>query len=257
MNLLKESSTKGSLFMPRVLAINSSPFMNQGNTAALLEPFLEGMKAEGAEIDLVYTKKMKVAPCQAELHCWLRTPGQCHQRDDMDNLMPKLAAADVWVLATPVFVDGMSGPMKILLDRIMPLMEPWFVVREGHCRHPLRENTRAGKVVLVSTCGLWEIDNFDPLLLHIQAICRNAQREFAGALLRPHGPVYKMMADKAKGVGDILEAARQAGRQVIQTGRIAPELEKCVSRDLMPRKTYLRIANSSFRRSLGSGSDGQ
>ena len=43
----------------------------------------------------------------------------------MDVLLPGLAAADVWVLATPVFMDGMTGPLKNLLDRMLPLIQPF------------------------------------------------------------------------------------------------------------------------------------
>ncbi|MFG1691625.1 NAD(P)H-dependent oxidoreductase, partial [Gemmatimonadota bacterium] len=60
---------------------------------------------------------------------------------------PKLREAEVWVLATPVFVDGISGPMKDLLDRFIPLIQPFVELRDGHCRHPLREGTERGKLV--------------------------------------------------------------------------------------------------------------
>jgi multimeric flavodoxin WrbA len=40
----------------KVLAINSSPRMDKGNTALILNPFLEGMKEAGAEVDLFYTR---------------------------------------------------------------------------------------------------------------------------------------------------------------------------------------------------------
>jgi multimeric flavodoxin WrbA len=39
----------------KVLAINSSPRMGRGNTALILNPFLEGMKGAGAEVELFYT----------------------------------------------------------------------------------------------------------------------------------------------------------------------------------------------------------
>jgi multimeric flavodoxin WrbA len=49
----------------RALAINSSPRMEGGNTALVLNPFLSGMREEGAEIELFYTKKLKIDPCLA------------------------------------------------------------------------------------------------------------------------------------------------------------------------------------------------
>lgn len=46
----------------------------------------------------------------------------------------------------------------------------------------LREGTKDGKVVLVSSCSYWETDNIDLLLAQAKAL-----RGFAGAVLRPHG----------------------------------------------------------------------
>ena len=103
----------------KVLALNSSPKMNEGNTALILNPFLEGMREGGAEVELFYTKKLTINPCQGEYNCWFKTPGKCFQKDDMQMLYPKIREADVLVLATPVYVDAMSGPMKGLLDRLL------------------------------------------------------------------------------------------------------------------------------------------
>lgn len=82
----------------KVVAINSSPNMGKGSTAMILTPFLEGMKEAGAQIELFYTKKLDIKPCQGEFNCWLKTPGKCFQQDDMQMLLPKLGSSDIWDL---------------------------------------------------------------------------------------------------------------------------------------------------------------
>ena len=104
----------------KVLAINSSPKMDKGNTAMILNPFLEGMKEAGAEVELFYTSKLNIHPCTGEFNCWLKTPGECLHNDDMKMLFPKVTEADVIVFATPVYVDGVTGPMKNFIDRLLP-----------------------------------------------------------------------------------------------------------------------------------------
>jgi multimeric flavodoxin WrbA len=231
----------------KVIAVNGSPNMCEGNTALILNPFLEGMKEEGAEVELFYTKKLKINPCLGELSCWIKTPGKCIQKDDIEMLLPRMAEADVWVFTTPVFVDGMSGPMKKLVDRaIIPLADPRFELHDGHCRHPRREGTKGGKIVLVSSCGYWEMDNFDPLLAHMKAISKNADREFAGALLRPHGVVLRRMIEGSMPVDDIFEAAKEAGRQLVANGRMYPETLNTVSRELLTLKQYIKGLNQAF-----------
>jgi multimeric flavodoxin WrbA len=234
----------------KVVAINASPKMERGNTAAIMIPFLEGMEEAGAEVELFYTRNLQIHPCQGDLACWANTPGMCSQKDDMEMLLPKLADADIWVFATPVYVDGMPGPLKNIVDRAIPLVQPFFELRDGHCRHPLREEVKHGRLVLVASCGFWEMDNFDPLLVHVRAMCRNMGREFAGALLRPHGHALKWMLKKGEPVNDVIDAARLAGRQLIQEGGMSSQNLAAVSRPLVPLDTLIQASNQKFREKL-------
>jgi multimeric flavodoxin WrbA len=143
----------------KVLVINSSPRMDKSNTAMILNPFLEGMKEAGAEVELFYTSKLNIHPCTGEFYCWLKKPGECLHNDDMQKLYPKFTEADVVVFASPLYVDGFTGPMKNLIDRTVPLVYPYFELRDEHCRHPRRGETKVCKYVLVSNCGFWEKDN--------------------------------------------------------------------------------------------------
>lgn len=236
----------------KVLAINGSPHGEKGNTALILTQFLDGMKLAGAEVELFYTKKMKIKPCLGEYNCWFNTPGVCSQEDDMQELIPKLMEMDVLVFATPLYVDGMTGPMKNLLDRAIPIGDPIIEMRNGHCRHIGRKKIKEGKLVLVSNCGFWELDNFDPLVVHMQAVSKNLGREFAGALLRPHGPALKAMMNQGMPVHDVLDAAKEAGRQLVKDGRMNPETLKIVSRELLPQQMYVNIANQYAREKLSA-----
>jgi len=234
----------------KVLAVNGSPMMDKGNTALILTPFLAGAKEAGAEVEVLYTKKLAVNPCQGEFNCWFKKPGNCFQDDDAALVRPKFARADIWVLATPLYVDGMSGPMKNLLDRLIPLIEPLIELRDGHCRHPLREGVKGGKVVLVSSCGFPEMDNFESLVSHVRAVCRNLNREFAGAVLRPSGPMLRILVDMGAPPGDIFDAAREAGRQLVREGTMATEVLDTVGREIVPREIFIEQANEHIRQVL-------
>jgi multimeric flavodoxin WrbA len=234
----------------KVLALNASPLMEKGNTALLLKPFLDGMREEGCEVDLIYTCKLHVKPCLGDRACWTRTPGRCVQSDDVSALLPKFQEADIIVFAAPLYYDGMPGNLKNLIDRLIPLLEPYFVLRDEHCRHPPRQPHKHSKVVLISNCGFWEKDNFDPLIAHMQAICRNACWKFAGALLRPHGEALAYMVNKGLPVGDVLTAAKDAGKELARTGKISERNLKIVSRELAPLKTYVEMTNRGFKQAL-------
>ena len=231
----------------KVLAINSSPNKDKGNTALILGPFLDGMKEAGAEVELYYTRNLKINPCYGDFSCWTREGGKCSQDDDMAMLDPKIRGADILVLATPVYCDGVTGPMKNLLDRTVPQVQPFFEVRDNHIRHPLQGNVKESKIVLVSNCGFWEADNFDPMIAHIKAYCKNAKAEFSGALIRPHGPALKEMLEMGMPVKDVIDACKDAGRQLVKNGKISSDTLNTISRVLLPRDVYLDNVNRYFQ----------
>jgi multimeric flavodoxin WrbA len=230
----------------KVLAINSIPSMEKGNTALILNPFLKGMKEAGAEVELFYTKNLKINPCQAEYSCIFRTPGECFQKDYMQMLYPKFGA-DVIILASPVYTDAVNGPMKNLMDRCLPLIQPSFEVRDGHSRHPARNIIAKHKIVVVSSCSLWELDNFDPLVSHMKAFCRNLDCSFVGTLLRPHALAFKTMLGTGAPVKDIIDATEKAGRQLMKDGQMSEKTQDVISRILLPLQAFIQNINQMFQ----------
>jgi len=240
--------------MVKVLAINSSPHMSKGSTAIILNQFLEGMKEKGAEIELFYTKKLNIKPYAACLNCWFSPEGKCSIRDDMDKILPKIAETDVFVVASPIYVDGITGPMKNLIDRMLPLLDPFVELRDGHCRHPVRDYSKRSKVVYVASCTWWKLDNFDPMILYMKAMCANMGREFAGALLRPHAGAMMYLKIKGNSIDDIINATKDAGRELIEYGKLSIENLKTISRELVPLDEYIRLFNQDMKNAVKSAS---
>jgi multimeric flavodoxin WrbA len=237
----------------KVLAINGSPRMRRGNTALILGPFLEGMGEAGAEVELLYTRKLDIKPCLGCFGCWIKTPGRCVQEDDMAILLPQLREADIWAWATPLYFDGVSGPLKNLIDRLTPLLRLHAEVRDGRSRHVVEEQDTPGRVVLVSNCGLWEMENFNTLVAYIDAACQHVEREFAGALLRPHGQTLRDLLKRGEPVDDVLDAARKAGRQLVRDGKMSAEALATVGRELVTRDDYITNMNQTAERLPGGG----
>lgn len=230
----------------KIIAINASPKMEKGNTSLILTPFIEGLQEAGAEVELFYTEKLNINSCKGDISCWVKTPGECFQDDDMKMLLPKLNQADIWVFATPLYMDGLTGPMKTLIDRICPSAQPFMELRDGHNFHVIREGVKTGKIVLVANCGFWELDNFDPILSFMKAFSRNVMREFAGALLRPHGPAMRFA--KGEKMNETNAAAKEAGRQLVTKGTISSETLGAVSRELLPLDHYIQSINQGFEK---------
>jgi multimeric flavodoxin WrbA len=94
----------------KVLAINSSPKRDKGNTALILNPFLDGMREAGADVELLYTSDLRINPCHGDFSCWTKTPGICGQKDDMNMINEKMRQAEVLVLPPQSIAMASSVP---------------------------------------------------------------------------------------------------------------------------------------------------
>ena len=239
--------------MTTVFAINGSPNMEKGNTALLLGAFLEGMKEAGAAVELFYAKRLNIKPCLGEFHCWDEKPGECITQDSMQSIYPKLRAADVLVLATPVYIP-LPGEMQNFLNRLCPLLDDFLEFREGRTRVRFRDDVKIRKIVLVSTSGWWEMGNLDTVLRIAEELAKDAGQELAAAVLRPHAHLMKENKQKGK---IVLDAAKQAGVQLIKDGRISKKLLDTISQPLISEEEYRQRSHEAYRKTrskLGSSS---
>lgn len=220
--------------MTKVVAINGSPKMEKGRTAKILMPFLEGIKDGGGSVELFYSRRLNVKPCDGEFYCWNKKPGQCYIDDSMQLLYPKLRQADILVLATPVYVP-LPGEMQNLINRIVPLMEPVLKLQNGRTRARFRADVKISKIALVSTCGWWEKANFQTVLRIVKELAKDVNVEFAGALLRPHS---RHMSENKEKAEKIFDAAKQAGYQLAKEGRIPNELLEIIGQPLVSKKEW-------------------
>ena len=89
---------------------------------------------------------------------------------------------------------------------------------------------------------------FDPLLAQMKALYSipEANSEFVGALLRPmaEGMNEMIKAGETRLVDEISLAAKEAGEQLAKEGRISEEIQKRVSKPLMPRDAYYKAAQA-------------
>lgn len=229
--------------MTQALVINASPNRGNGNTARLLGRFTAGLSAAGATVETINVYDLNVKPCLGCFTCWVKTPGECVQRDDMDTVLPKLAEADIVVFGTPVYVDGMSGPLKTLVDRLLPVVQAFVELREGRIRHIPRPGSRNPSFVLAATSGFPEPETFDPLIGHVKAMCKNLSWHYAGALTVPGG----LRRDAVEKVG---RAAAEAGKQVVELGEILGETEAEMRRHQIRVNRYVHRDNAAFRKRL-------
>ena len=97
-----------------ILVLQGSPNI-QGSTSVLVEEFSRGAREAGHSVTRVDVARLDIAPCTGCVACGYEGP--CVQHDDMDGLRRQILAADMLVLATPLYYYGMTAQLKSVIDR--------------------------------------------------------------------------------------------------------------------------------------------
>lgn len=101
--------------MKKVLILAGSPRMH-GNSNTLCDEFAKGATEAGHEVEKINIARKKIAACLGCNACY-RNGGSCVQKDDMEEIREKMLAADVIVLASPIYFYSMTAQLKTVIDR--------------------------------------------------------------------------------------------------------------------------------------------
>lgn len=77
-------------------------------------------------------------PCTGCFNCWLKTPGICVFKDDAAEIMKAEINSDRVLYLCPVTWGSYSPSLKILQDRSLGRVLPFFVTHKGETHHPPR-----------------------------------------------------------------------------------------------------------------------
>lgn len=178
----------------RVLIFQGSPRKN-GETAALIEPFISELVNKGIEAKTISLYDKKISPCIECYQCQDR-PGEygCSIQDDMYGIAEELLKADCFILATPIFIWYCTAPMKAMLDRL-------YGLHKYYGKEPGPSLLEGKKCGILATCGYDLAYGVGPFEDGIKRFCEHFKMEYIGkaAVQRVEGDgVSKSETDPAK-----------------------------------------------------------
>lgn len=176
----------------KILAISCSP-RREGNTELLLAEALQGAQDEGAEVELYSVSGKTIEQCDGCGTC--REAGECHIKDDMQELYQKMLEADGIIFGTPVYFYSMAAQAKTIIDRTIALGRP----------DKSLANKVGGVIAVAGSFGL--ADAVKDLYFYI-VTRRMLPANYVAAYGGPQGDVKKL----EKG----MKAARDLGRQMVK-----------------------------------------
>lgn len=131
-----------------VLILSGSP-RKGSNTEMLLQAFQRGAEAAGHQVAVFDTAAKQIGGCRACQACWSKETA-CVFQDGFTELEPLLEAADVLVLASPIYWFALSAQLKAAIDRL-------YAYNREQTRRPLKIKETA----LLLVAGDTEVSVFE------------------------------------------------------------------------------------------------
>lgn len=227
----------------KIVLINGSPKGKNSNTNIMAKAFLQGAQEAGAETLNIFLAEKQIQHCKGCFSCWLKTPGNCIIKDDMKSILDEANGADLMVLASPLYIDTISGMLKVFLDRLIVTGDPHFSKTDnGESRH-WKSQEKTPQLLILSNCGFPERSHFQALSLWIKRLAMNMQTELLGEIYSSQGG---MLATDLPQVQLYLQALHKAGCEIALEHALSDDTQKLLSQKFVPDEIYIENTNKYF-----------
>jgi multimeric flavodoxin WrbA len=186
----------------RIMTILGSP-RREGNTATILGWIEDRLRADGHDIDAANMLDQDVGGCSECMACQKGTVELCSINDDANTLYRRMIAADLVLIAAPIFCWGFPAQIKCLIDRMYCMMDITG-------RRPGAARLYGKSMGLLLTAGGEEADNGELIVRGFQQLVdyvggRMRGYLFVGGCTKPEEITEEMKVravDFAAAVGD-------------------------------------------------------
>lgn len=233
----------------KITAFNGSPKADRGSTQVIISALLEGAAYAGASTENVLLARKKIGHCIGCFTCWTKTPGKCVLKDDTEELLQKYMSSDIVIMASPLYVDHVTGIMKDFMDRSLPLVCPQFEMGDADQTRHVARYKKYPSLVWVSNCGFPEKGQFAVLQLACERDICNNKAEIIAQIYRSQGPLLTSGALEYEPVlNRYKELLRQAGAEIVLKRKIPAGLQAELDKPLIPEDEYSKGANESWEK---------
>jgi hypothetical protein len=108
----------------------------------LLAPLRDALEAEashrGWDVRMHALRDLTIAPCNGCFGCWIQTPGVCVVDDDARPLAAAVIGSHVLAVLAPVAFGCYGSTAKRAIERMLPLLSPFFETVGGEVHHTRR-----------------------------------------------------------------------------------------------------------------------
>ena len=236
----------------KIVVINGSHKGKSSNTNIMVTSFLKGAREAGAETANIFLAEKQIKYCKACKACWFNTPGQCVIDDDMSDILSLMEGADVRILATPLYVDHISGMLKVFMDRMIVEISPYWEKDEcGECRH--LPAIAPPKLMMIANCGYPENSQFQVISHWIKRVARNMNTGVIGEIYASQGALLNGQVEELRPIiSNYLQALEVAGKEIATDMKLSEETKKLLIPNFIPNEIYIqevtRYVNATLKK---------
>jgi multimeric flavodoxin WrbA len=121
-----------------VCIVNGNPVREPDTLERYLDGLAEGLRARGSTVTKLDLRDLSIRHCTGCWGCWVRTPGECANRDDSAQVRRAVIRSDLAILASPVIMGFPSALLKKMQDKLIPLVHPYIELVHGEAHHRAR-----------------------------------------------------------------------------------------------------------------------
>ena len=131
---------------------------------------VDEFECHGHEVEVIDLSNLSIAPCKGCFGCWVHSPGRCVIDDDGAKLTGWYLHADAVVLLSRICFGGYCSTMKRCMDRLIPMVLPFFRNFQGETHHKMRYESYP----MLLSVGVLDEDDSEQAELFQHLVFRNA-----------------------------------------------------------------------------------
>ncbi len=88
--------------------------------------------------EIITLRNLEIKQCMGCFGCWVKKPGECLFEDGTKDMRKKIINSDFVLYTSPLKMGFISSLLKKALDKHIPIVMPYFSVRNGEIHHMKR-----------------------------------------------------------------------------------------------------------------------
>jgi len=124
--------------MKKIVILNGDNKAIQTPLNEFLMQFEKSLSESRVEVKSFILRDKNVKQCVGCFDCWLKTPGVCRFKDDVEEILREIIKSDLLLFASPLILGMYSAVLKRFQDRMIPIIHPYLEMVNNECHHRKR-----------------------------------------------------------------------------------------------------------------------